>query len=199
MRFDLVLASGSEIRAQMLRQAGLTITVEPARVDEDAMRAALQEEGAPPRDVADTLAEAKARKAGPRNPDALTLGCDQVLAFDGQILSKPASREAAADQIRALSGQTHRLFSAAVLYQGSEPVWRHVGAAKLTMRPVSEAYLSDYLDRCWPAVASSVGGYQIEAEGVRLFAAIEGDYHSILGLPLTALLNFLAQRGSIPA
>lgn len=195
----LLLASGSTIRADLLRAAGLTVTAHPARIDEDAVRAALHADAAHPRDVADTLAEMKAARIADKHPDALVLGCDQVLAFDQKVWSKPETRDQARDQIRALRGHTHSLLSAAVLFDHGQPVWRHVGQARLTMRDVSEAYLDAYLTRNWPGVSDSVGGYKLEEEGVRLFSAIEGDYFTILGLPLLPLLSYLALRGFIPA
>lgn len=199
MKSDLVLASGSQTRAELLRNAGLAIAVESPRVDEDAIKAGLQEEGASPRDIADTLAEAKAQKVARKHPETLVLGCDQVLDFDRRILSKPETRDDARTQIEMLRGQTHRLLSAAVLYHEGRPIWRHVGTARLTMRDVSDDYMAGYLDRNWPDIATSVGGYKLESEGVRLFSKIEGDHFTILGLPLLELLSFLSIRGSIPA
>lgn len=195
----LILASASAIRQQMLARAGLEVTAHPARIDESAIRAALQAEDATPRDIADTLAEAKARKISGRFPEALVLGCDQVLAHKGAIFEKPESVEAARAQLLHLRGATHQLLSAAVLYQGGEPLWRDVGVARLTMRGFSEAYLDGYLARNWPDIGASVGAYKLEEEGVRLFTQIQGDYFTILGLPLLELLNYLALRGEIAA
>ncbi|CAN0276171.1 MAG: septum formation protein Maf [Mameliella sp.] len=199
MSFDLLLASSSRIRADMLRSAGLVIQIESPKVDEDSLKAALIAEAASPRDVADTLAEAKARKLGQRHPGEMVLGCDQVLDHDGDILSKPETREAAREQLHRLRGQTHRLLSAAVLYHEAQPIWRHVGTARLTMRDFSDSYLEAYLDRNWPDLATSVGGYKLETEGVRLFTRIEGNHFTILGLPLIELLTYLSNRGTIPA
>ncbi|SDX88853.1 Maf family protein [Citreimonas salinaria] len=198
MAADLILASGSEIRRRMLESAGLTLEIESPRVDEESIRAAVALEGASPRETADTLAEVKAAKVAGRRPEARVLGCDQVLDIDREGLAKPSTRDEAAAQLRRLRGKTHRLLSAAVLFEGAEPVWRHVGVARLTMRPVSDAFIEAYLDRNWPGVATSVGAYKIEEEGARLFAHVQGDLFTIQGLPLFALLNFLTDRGTIP-
>ena len=195
----LLLASQSAIRLTLLRNAGLTVEAHPARIDEDALRAALQAEDATPRDIADALAEAKALKLAQRNPTALVLGCDQILALGNRIFAKPATKDEAAQQLVDLGGQTHHLLSALVLYDKGEPIWRHVGVAGLTMRKMTPAYLEAYLDRTWPEIGHSVGGYQLESEGIRLFSAIEGDYFTILGLPLLPLLTYLSLRGFIPS
>ena len=195
----LLLASQSAIRLTLLCNAGLDVQPHPARIDEDSLRTALQAEDATPRDIADALAEAKALKLAQRHPAGLVLGCDQILALGPRIFAKPDSRAEARQQLLALAGHSHQLLSAAVLYDQGRPIWRHVGTARLTMRQPTADYLDSYLDRVWPAIGHSVGGYQLEGEGIRLFSAIEGDYFTILGLPLLPLLNFLSLRGFIPS
>lgn len=196
---DLILASSSPTRLALLQNTGLSVTAHPARIDEDSIRASLAAENAKPRDVADTLAELKARKIADRNPAALVLGCDQILVLGDKIFAKPTSPDDARHQLQTLRNQTHHLHSAIVLYQEAKPVWRHLATAKLTMRPVSDAFLDDYLTRNWPAIQHSVGAYLLESEGIRLFSAIEGDYFAILGLPMLPLLNYLTLRGFIPS
>lgn len=195
----LILASQSQIRVQLLAAAGVPVDALPARIDEDAIRAALDAEGATPRDIADALAEMKARKLAERHPDAVVIGCDQVLDFQKQVWGKPETPDAARTQLQALRGQTHRLLSAVVLYDSGKPVWRHVGEVRLTMRLFSDAYLDDYLTRNWDSARHSVGAYKLEEEGARLFSAVNGDYFTVLGLPLLPLLGYLGQRGWIAA
>lgn len=197
MPTPLILASTSEIRASLLRNAEIEFTIEPARVDESAIRAGLEAENASPRDVADTLAEYKARKIGMKRPEAYVLGCDQVASLRGEILSKPKSHEDAVHQLSKLSGQTHQLLSAAVIYHQGEPLWRHVGVVRLTMRDLSDDYVQDYVTRNWESIQHSVGAYKLEEEGVRLFAQIEGSYFNVLGLPLTELISYLIVRGEL--
>lgn len=198
MKSELILASASEIRATLLRNAGLLVSAMPARVDEETVRAALEGEGAAPRDIADALAEAKARKVSAREP-GLVLGCDQVLDLDGRLLSKPRSEADALEHLYLLRGKTHRLWSAAVVYDGGEPVWRYVSRADLTMRDASDRYLEDYVARNWESIQHAVGAYKLEEEGVRLFTQIKGDYFTILGLPLLDILSWLTLRGTLPS
>ena len=197
MTVPIVLASGSTIRAQLLRNANVPFEVNVPRVDEDTVKNALIAEEAPPRDIADALAELKARKIRLKTPGAMVLGCDQVLDFQGQLLSKPASPEQAFDQLKAMRGQRHMLLSAAVIYEDGEPIWRHVGQVRLRMRASSDAYLRSYVDRNWDSIRHAVGAYKLEEEGVRLFTTIDGDYFNVLGMPLLELLNFLTLRGVI--
>lgn len=195
----LVLASGSATRAAMLRAAGLDFEVVVPRVDEEALKAALLAEERSARDIADALAEMKAARVSGKRPEALVLGCDQTLSCEGRLFSKPASPEEAREQIGALMGRTHRLHSAAVIFRGGEPLWRHVSEARLTMGRLSEDWLDGYVARNWDSLRHSVGGYRIEEEGVRLFSRIDGDHFTVLGLPLLPLLSYLATRGSIPS
>jgi septum formation protein len=147
--------------------------------------------------VADALAEAKARKVAGRRPEALVVGCDQVLELEGAVLGKPGSPEEALAQIGRLAGRAHRLHSAAVAYAAGAPAWRQVESATLTMRRPSEDWLAGYVARNWEAIRGSVGGYVIEGEGVRLMASVRGDGFAIRGMPLVPLLNWLLLRGEI--
>ena len=199
MARQIVLASGSAIRGQMLSNAGIAFEAIVPRVDEEMIKIALQAEKATPRDIADALAETKARKIGGKHPDKLVIGCDQVLDFDGQILSKPQTPEEAREQLKALRGKRHSLLSAVVVYHELEPLWRHVGQVRLYMRDISDSYLNEYVDRNWPSLQSSVGGYKLEEEGARLFSRIEGDYFTILGLPLIEMINYLTASGDLKA
>lgn len=193
----LVLASSSGIRRQMLENAGVSFEVSLPRVDEDAVRQSLLAEAASPRDIADALAELKARKVSTRMPGALVLGCDQVLSFDGQIMAKPVSRADAEQQLRQLHGARHQLLSAAVIYEDGQPIWRFVGTVRLQMRDFSDSFLTTYLDRNWPDISNSVGGYKLESEGVRLFTRVDGDYFTVLGMPLLEILSYLTLRGDL--
>ncbi|MGK7650941.1 Maf family protein [Roseovarius sp. B08] len=193
----IILASGSDIRKSLLTNAALEFEVSPARVDENTVRDALFAEDASPRDIADALAELKATKQSAKNPDALVIGCDQVLSFEGCILSKPETPDEALEQLRAMRGKRHELLSAAVICEEGKPVWRHVGVVRMMMRQVSDAYLRGYVTRNWDSIRHAVGAYKLEEEGIRLFSQVHGDYFNVLGLPLLELLSYLALRGEI--
>ncbi|MCW1951989.1 MAG: Maf family protein [Octadecabacter sp.] len=198
MTEPIILASTSEIRSKLLLNAAVDHTAIPARIDEDSIKRALEAEDATPRDIADALAEMKARKVAEKGVGRLVLGCDQVLSFKGSVLSKPKTSEEAREQLVALRGETHQLLSAAVVYEDLKPVWRHVGVARLAMRDFSDAYLDDYTDRNWDSIRWSVGGYKIEEEGIRLFRMVQGDTFIIQGMPLLELLSYLTLRGTLP-
>ncbi|MBV0913512.1 Maf family protein [Anianabacter salinae] len=195
----LLLASGSAIRAQLLTQARVPFEVQPARIDEDAIRASMIAEGAPPRDIADVLAEQKARRVAMKHPDRLVLGSDQILSLGQRVFAKAETPEELRAQLGDLNGQRHMLHSGAVIYEDGRPVWRTVGTVRMVMRDCSDGFLDDYVARNWEEVRHSVGGYHLEGEGVRLFHRVEGDYFSVLGLPLLDLLSYLTLRGFIPA
>ncbi|MDG1377115.1 MAG: Maf family protein [Yoonia sp.] len=197
MAEQIILASGSQIRASLLRNAGLTFDIVVPRVDEDTMKSAFLAEGASPRDIADALAEMKALRVSHKHPDAIVIGCDQVLAHGRDLLSKPETPLEAIEQLKSLRGNAHQLLSAAVIYADGKPQWRHVGQTRLFIRDVSDDYLVDYVDRNWVSIQHAVGGYKLEEEGSRLFSRIEGDYFNVLGIPLLELLSYLTLRGTI--
>lgn len=195
----LVLASGSRVRADMLRAAGLDIVVDPADVDEPKIEADCRRTGMTTPDVAQALAAAKAVLVAGRHPGALVVGADQMLDLAGDSLRKPETLADAANTLSRLAGRDHTLVAAVVLARDGEVIWRHQASARLVMRPLDDAAIAAYLARAGDGVLTSVGAYQLEGLGAQLFDRIEGDYFTILGLPLLALLGELRRRGKIGA
>lgn len=195
----LLLASKSAARRAMLDAAGVPFGLVEAELEEEQAKAGLWGAGFDPLGVAEELAQLKALSAQ-GSPGDLILGADQTLErADGTMLSKPASRDEARGQLESLRGATHLLHSAAVIAEEGNPIWWGSETVRLTMRPFSDAFLDDYLEREWEAVRWNVGGYRIEGPGVQLFERIEGSHFAILGLPLLPLLDYLRQRGLVTA
>ncbi|MET0182949.1 MAG: Maf family protein [Caulobacterales bacterium] len=193
---SLILASGSAIRRQVLEAAGVPVIVEKPRVDEEAVKASLRAENVKPRDQADALAEVKALSVSNLRM-GFVLGADQMLALDDDVFDKPADRDAARAQLQRLRGKTHMLLCAAVIAKDGAVIWRHIETPRLRMRNFTDAFLDDYLDQVGEAAYASVGGYQLEGLGAQLFDRIDGDYFSVLGLPLLPLLSFLREHGVV--
>ncbi len=193
----LVLASASPSRAAVMRHAGIAAEIDPARVDEDEIKVSLKAEGADAAAVAETLAELKAHTVSRRHPGALVIGADQMLDCEGAWFDKPADLDQAAGHLRALSGRPHVLISCVCVVADGSRLWHHLARARLTMRPLSEAFIADYLAAVGPAALSSVGAYQLEGLGAQLFSKVEGDYFTILGLPLLPLMDFLRNHGAL--
>jgi septum formation protein len=193
----LVLASASPTRRRLLDNAGLRCEVLAPELDERAAELPLKEAGAPPDDIAAVLAEAKAAAVSAARPGSLVIGADQTLDLDGGSLSKPASMEEARRQILALAGRRHSLHAAVACVRDGETLWRHVETVHLTMRPLTPAEVGRYMAEAGPVVLGSVGAYQVEGVGIRLFERIDGDFFAILGLPMLPLLAFLRQAGAL--
>ncbi len=192
----IVLASRSQARAGILRAAGIAFTQVEAAVDEAGVREALHAEGVPVEDAAVVLAELKAAQVAGRAPhEAIVLGADQLLEVEGRWLEKPIDRSASRRQLEELRGRRHRLVSGVVAFRGGSRIWHHVGVARLWMRGLTDAELDRYLAAAGEGVLGCVGAYQLEGLGAQLMARIEGDYFTILGLPLLPVLQMLRDQG----
>lgn len=188
----LVLASKSGVRAKILQAAGLPVEIKPADIDERTVEA--RGGAKAPGDAALLLAREKARAVAALMPGRLVLGADQTLALGSRRFSKPADRAGAREQLKTLAGKTHELHAAIAVVRDGDVLFSHVDAARLTMRAFSDGFLERYLDTAGDAATKSVGGYQLEGAGIHLFERVEGDYFTILGLPLVPLLHFLRRR-----
>ncbi|WP_420960540.1 Maf-like protein [Brucella sp. IR073] len=193
----IILASKSPFRAALMKNAGIAFEAVAADIDERAVEATLEGSGATSEDVAAVLAEAKALDVSSNHPEALVIGSDQTLSLEGEIFHKPVDMDAARRQLLKLSGKTHELNSGVVIARGGETIWRHVEVARMTMRPLGPEFIGRYLARVGDIALKSVGAYQIEGEGLQLFEKIDGDYFTIVGLPMLPLLGQLRELGAI--
>ena len=189
----LILASGSLARQNMLRAAGLEFETYPADIDEEIR----QISGSPPLDIALSLACEKALHVSAKNPDTLVIGADQILQYEGKIMSKAANENEAREKLKTLRGKTHNLISAVAVAKNDKVLWKNTACAFLTMYNFDDEFLETYIEKAGAALTRSVGAYELESIGVQLFENIEGDYFTILGMPLLPLLTYLRQEHGI--
>ena len=193
----LVLASQAVVRASMLRAAGLSFTVQPARVDEGAVKDAMRAEDPEGRETARALASLKARRVSVGAPGAFVIGADQLLVCGEEWFDKPVDAEDARGQLKRLRGRSHTLVTAVCVFRDGAEIWSDVACPQLTMRPFSDVFLERYLERAGDGILACVGGYEAEGLGAQLLAEIEGDWFAVLGLPLMPLLAFLREHGLV--
>lgn len=190
----LILASASKSRANLMRAAGLAFDVIPAHVDEEAIKASLKADGSSAADCALALAEFKAGTVSQRYPEALVIGADQMLDCEGSWFDKPKDVAGARHHLMALRAKTHLLPTSVAVALNGAPIWHYTGTPRLSVRPFTDAFLDEYLAAVGPAVTSSVGAYHLEGRGAQLFSKVEGDFFTVLGLPLLELLAFLREH-----
>ena len=195
MTIGIILASKSQIRSELLLKAGLKFTAIAADIDEKEVKSSYINKGYSARDLAGILAAMKAKKLSCKYFDKLVIGCDQIMECNGRILSKANNPTDLADQLKFLRSKSHTLYSACVVYFANKAEWRFIGSATITMRNLSEEYISKYVNDNWDEVKHCVGGYKIENSGISFLSKINGDYFSILGLPIIQLLDYLVNRG----
>ena len=197
MTTDIILASKSKVRALLLKNAGLSFVSVDAAIDEEQLKLSYIDAGYTPRDVADVLADMKAKKLSNRFPNQLVIGCDQILSFREQIISKAKNTNDLVHQLKVLEGNEHIVYSASVVYINNRPEWRFIGSANMTMRNLSDDFILKYVEDNWNTIQHSVGAYEIESVGASLFSKIDGDYFSVLGIPILQLIDYLINRGVI--
>ena len=197
MTTDIILASKSKVRALLLKNAGLSFVSVDAAIDEEQLKLSYIDAGYTPRDVADVLADMKAKKLSNRYQNQLVIGCDQILSFREQIISKAKNTNDLVHQLKVLEGNEHIVYSASVVYINNRPEWRFIGSANMTMRNLSDDFILKYVEDNWNTIQHSVGGYEIESSGASLFSKIDGDYFSVLGIPILQLIDYLINRGVI--
>ena len=193
----LVLASAAAARAAMLRAAGVAFSIEPARVDEGAVKDAMRAEDPDGRETARMLAALKARRVSASAPGAFVIGADQLLVCGDEWFDKPVDVQDARGQLRRLRGRRHRLVTAVSVVRDEAEIWGTVASPELAMRPFSDAFLERYLERAGEQILACVGGYEAEGLGAQLLAEIKGDWFAVLGMPLLPLLAFLREHGLV--
>jgi len=192
----IILASKSASRKQLLENAGIPYSAEPSNVDEEEVKRSMRAAGAKTIELAEALADLKARTVAKRYPGKLVLGADQVLDCNGRLFDKPNDVAEATRHLKFLRGNSHQLISYAVIIKDSVRVWSGVDIASVTIRPnLSDQFIDKYIMRCGPEILSTLGGYRAESLGVQLFSKIEGSHYTILGLPLLLLLDYLRETG----
>jgi septum formation protein len=194
----IVLSSTSATRRKLLSQTGIYFKTAKPPVDESVIKVALRKAGASAAQVAENLAESKANSVGQIIPGAYIIGADQMLECDGRWYDKPADRDGARRHLESLRGKTHELITAAVIAHEGRVIWRHTEIAKMTMRDFSESFLDSYMEKAGDGIVKSVGAYEMEGTGSQLFEKVEGDFFSILGLPLIPLMGALREAGALP-
>lgn len=192
----IILASGSAIRQQILTDAGLDFEVIAKPVDEDAIKRAMLADGQKIRDIADALAEAKARKVSLLET-GLVIGADQIMEMDGELFDKPKDMNEVRARLLSMRDKSHRLIGAVVICENGQPIWRHMSKTVLTVRNFSEEFLDSYIEAEGEALTKSVGAYRFEGRGSQLFSKVDGDFFSILGLSLLPVLDYLRERGAV--
>ena len=193
---NIILASGSKIRKDILRNAGINFDVIVKPVDESAIKEAMLADNAPLKDIADALAESKSVRVSQQN-SGLVIGADQIMVMDDKLYDKPSSLTEAKERLLSMRGNTHFLMGAVVISENGIPVWRYLSKTKLTMRFFSEKFIDEYIGQEGESLLKSVGAYKFEGRGSQLFSDVKGDFFSILGLPLLPVLDFLRTRGAI--
>ena len=190
----IILASKSEVRKKILLENGISCNVEPSRVDEDVIKESLLKEGATPEIVSKNLAELKANKISNKNPDELVLGADSVIDLDGQIISKPKSREEAFNILKKMSGKSHFLISSVCISKKGNMIWNYTDKAELVMKDLNDSDLKNYLSKISDKILYAYNVYQIESEGKKLFREIKGDKNTIMGLPIAKIKSYLQEH-----
>ena len=190
----IILASKSEVRKKILLENGISCNVEPSRIDEDVIKESLLKEGATPEIISKNLAELKANKISDKNPDELVLGADSVIDLDGQIISKPKTREEAFNILKKMNGKSHFLISSVCISKKGNMIWNYTDKAELIMKNFSDSELKNYLSKISDKILYAYNVYQIEGEGKRLFSEIKGDKNTIMGLPIAKIKNYLQEH-----